>query len=156
MQYFTTRCNFCLSPAGDHLMSEIKTIGPVIFSLVSIIMMCVLIHINALSFLHLAKLILPFRSLFLLSSHSEFSSTQICWCIPRACSSHWLGQPTPQRAAVPCHQLSPSPEPLLLVMLTLKLLEREQHCPIPRHKLHHLFSASLFHVLPSPFQVLKI
>lgn len=117
-------------------MSEIKAVGPIIFSLVTIIIMRVLIHINALSFFNLAKLILPLRSLFLLSSHSAISSMQICWYTPRACSSHWLGQPTSQRAAVPCHELSPSPEPLLLVVLTLKLLEREQYHPISRHLLH--------------------
>lgn len=117
VQYFTTRCNFCLSPAGDHLMSEIKTVGSIIFSLVSIIVRHV-IHINALSFFNLAKLILPLRSLGLLSSCSAFWSMQICWCIPGACSSQWLGQPTCQRAAVPCYELSPSPEPLLLVRET--------------------------------------
>lgn len=128
VQYITMRCNFCLSPAGDHLMSEIKTVGPISFSLVSVIIRHVHIHINALSFSNLAKLILPLRSLCLLSSCSAFSSMQICWCIPGACSSHQLGHPAAQRAAVPCHELSPSPEPLLLVVLTLKLLERVQQC----------------------------
>lgn len=149
------RCNFCLSPAGDHLMAEIKAVGPIIFSLVNIIIMCVLIHINALSFFNLAKLILSLRFLFLLSSRSAFSSMQICWYIPRACSSHWIGQPTSQGAAMPCHKLSPFPEPLLLVVLTLKLLEREQHYPILRHLLQYLFNASLSPILPSPFHVSK-
>lgn len=123
VQYFAMRCNFCLSPAGDHLMCEIKTVAPIIFSLVSLIIRSVLININALLFFNLSKLILPLRSLCLLRSCSAFSSMQICWCIPRAISSHYLGQLTSQRAAVPRHELSPSPGPFLLLVLILKLLE---------------------------------
>lgn len=142
-QYITMRCNFCLSPAGDHLMSEIKTVGPIIFSLVSVIIRHVHIHVNALSFSNLAKLILPLRSLCLLSSCSAFSSMQICWCIPGACSSHQLGHPAAQRAAVP--------ETLLLVVLTLKLLERVQQCS------HTETSASLsFQCILVPYSALSL
>jgi len=41
------RCSLCLSPDGDHLMSEIKSVGPIIFSLVGVIIRHILIRINA-------------------------------------------------------------------------------------------------------------